>query len=131
MADIISRNNFHSGIGSRFLINTVTVADIWRKGIFAICLLVAAFMLSASLHAKDLPDFTDLVEKHGQAVVNISTVQTQQIDANHFFPGIPNIPEDSPFYEFFRRHMQPFPARENMNPVHWAQVSSSVRMVIF
>lgn len=108
MADIISRNNFHSGIGSRFLINTVTVADIWRKGIFAICLLVAAFMLSASLHAKDLPDFTDLVEKHGQAVVNISTVQTQQIDANHFFPGIPNIPEDSPFYEFFRRHMQPF-----------------------
>lgn len=90
------------------MINTVTVADIWRKGIFAICLLVAAFMLSASLHAKDLPDFTDLVEKHGQAVVNISTVQTQQIDANHFFPGIPNIPEDSPFYEFFRRHMQPF-----------------------
>lgn len=90
------------------MINTVTVADIWRKGTFAICLFVAVFMLSAPLLAKDLPDFTDLVEKHGQAVVNISTVQTQQIDANHFFPGVPNIPEDSPFYEFFRRHMQPF-----------------------
>lgn len=130
MADIISRNNFHSGIGSRFLINTVTVADIWRKGYFAICLLVAAFMLSASLHAKDLPDFTDLVEKHGQAVVNISTVQTQQIDANHFFPGIPNIPEDSPL-RVFRRHMQPFSGPRKYESVHWAQVSSSVRMVIF
>lgn len=108
MVGIISRDNFHSDIGSEFLVNTITDANIWRKSAVAIYLFVAVFILSAPLHAKDLPDFTDLVEKHGQAVVNISTVQTQQLDTNHFFPGIPNIPEDSPFYEFFRRHMQPF-----------------------
>lgn len=106
MVDIISRNNFHSGIELKFLINIVV--NILPKNILAIYLFVVASVLSVPLHAKDLPDFTDLVEKHGQAVVNISTVQTQQIGANHFFPGIPNIPEDSPFYEFFRRHMQPF-----------------------
>lgn len=85
-----------------------TVANIWRKSIPAIYLLVAAFIISTPLHAKDLPDFTDLVEKHGQAVVNISTVQTQQMDASHFFPEMPDIPEDSPFYDFLRKHMQPF-----------------------
>ena len=54
--------------------------------------------------AAQLPDFTDLVEKYGAAVVNISTTQTR--------PGlaagrgaIPNIPEDDPLYEFFRRFM--------------------------
>lgn len=65
-------------------------------------------MLPVSLEAKELPDFTDLVEKYGQAVVNISTVQTQQIGVGQFLPEIPNIPEDSPFYDFFRRHIQPF-----------------------
>ncbi|WP_292981492.1 DegQ family serine endoprotease [Nitrosomonas sp.] len=81
---------------------------MWRRAAFAIYLFLLVFVLPAPLHAKDLPDFTDLVEKHSRAVVNISTVQTQQLDANHLFPEIPNIPEDSPFYEFFRRHMQPF-----------------------
>lgn len=54
-----------------------------------------------------LPDFTGLVEKHGAAVVNISTVKARKSE-NHAFPELPNIPKDSPFYEFFRRHMQPF-----------------------
>lgn len=75
-----------------------------------LCLFLTTFMMSAQLQAKELPDFTGLVEKHGQAVVNISTVQTQQLGASQFLPEIPNIPEDSPFYEFFRRYMQPFSA---------------------
>lgn len=54
-----------------------------------------------------LPDFTSLVEKHGSAVVNISTVKASKPE-NHALPELPNIPKDSPFYEFFRRHMQPF-----------------------
>lgn len=90
----------------KLLVNTVV--NMWRRAAFAIYLFLLVFVLPAPLHAKDLPDFTDLVEKHSRAVVNISTVQTQQLDANHLFPEIPNIPEDSPFYEFFRRHMQPF-----------------------
>jgi serine protease Do len=49
-----------------------------------------------------LPDFTDLVEKYGAAVVNISTTQTNK---NPMAGRLPNIPEDDPFYEFFRRFM--------------------------
>lgn len=62
----------------------------------------------SSVHSKELPDFTGLVEEYGEAVVNISTVQTQQIAGSQIFPEIPNLPEDSPFFEFFRRYMQPF-----------------------
>lgn len=91
------------------LIPVVTATgNTWRKIVYAVCLCWTMFMLPASLEAKELPDFTDLVEKYGQAVVNISTVQTQQIGVGQFLPEIPNIPEDSPFYDFFRRHIQPF-----------------------
>ena len=61
----------------------------------------------ASAQTRELPDFTDLVERQGAAVVNISTVQTQSTLTNRAFPGAPNIPEDDPFFEFFRRHMPP------------------------
>jgi serine protease Do len=54
-----------------------------------------------------LPDFTELVEKQGPAVVNISTVQTPSAAGNRAFPGMPNIPEDDPFFDFFRRYMPP------------------------
>ncbi|MDD5058587.1 MAG: DegQ family serine endoprotease [Sideroxydans sp.] len=61
--------------------------------------LFGVFMQSAV--AKDLPDFTDLVEKQGAAVVNVST--TQIISAPQMFHGAPTLPENDPFYEFFRR----------------------------
>ncbi|MDO8437525.1 MAG: DegQ family serine endoprotease [Nitrosomonadaceae bacterium] len=72
-------------------------------------ILMILFGLSsvASAQIRELPDFTDLVEKQGAAVVNISTVQTQNTLTNRTFPGTPNIPEDDPFFEFFRRHMPP------------------------
>src|SRR4051812_25289825 len=50
--------------------------------------------------AQVLPDFADLVEKYGPAVVNINTearAPTQQ--------QVPGLSEDDPFYEFFRRFM--------------------------
>ncbi len=63
---------------------------------------IALFGLFANtLYAKDLPDFTELVEKQGPAVVNVSTTQT--IHNAQAFPGMPNLPEGDPFYEFFRR----------------------------
>jgi serine protease Do len=52
--------------------------------------------------AAQLPDFTEIVEKQGPAVVNISTTQSVR---NPLFPQIPNLQEDDPFYEFFRRFM--------------------------
>ncbi len=72
-------------------------------------ILMILFGLSsvASAQTRELPDFTDLVEKQGAAVVNISTVQTQSTLTNRTFPGMPNIPEDDPFFEFFRRYMPP------------------------
>ena len=53
-----------------------------------------------------LPNFTSLVKKQGPAVVNISTTQKagkQKTPGAH----LPAIPEDDPFYEFFRRFMPP------------------------
>jgi serine protease Do len=50
--------------------------------------------------AQLLPDFADLVEKFGPAVVNINT-QTRSAPRQQ----IPGLSEDDPFYEFFRRFM--------------------------
>ena len=52
-----------------------------------------------------LPDFADLVERHGSAVVNIST--TQVVRSGRGLPQVPNVPEDDPFFEFFRRFLPP------------------------
>jgi serine protease Do len=57
--------------------------------------------LCAFAQGRDLPDFTELVEKQGPAVVNISTSQT--VREHPKTPQIPNLEEDDPFYEFFRR----------------------------
>jgi len=56
--------------------------------------------------AQALPDFTTLVEKQGAAVVNVSTSQTVENA-----PRIP-VPEDDPFYDFFRRFGPPEGPRE-------------------
>jgi serine protease Do len=48
-----------------------------------------------------LPNFADLVEKHGPAVVNINT---QARAPRQQFEGLS---EDDPFYEFFRRFLPP------------------------
>lgn len=66
---------------------------------FFIAVLFAFF--ASMLQAKELPDFTELVEKQGAAVVNVST--TQIIRNTQAVPGMPNLPEGDPFYEFFRR----------------------------
>ena len=63
-------------------------------------LLYALFFLVPVAVAAQLPDFTELVEKQGPAVVNISTTQSVR---NPLLPQIPNLQEDDPFYEFFRR----------------------------
>lgn len=49
-----------------------------------------------------LPDFATLVEANGPAVVNISTTQTVKQGAMP--PGMPELPEGSPFNDFFRRY---------------------------
>jgi len=58
------------------------------------------FMFVPVAVAAQLPDFTELVERQGPAVVNISTTQSAR---NPLLPQVPNLQEDDPFYEFFRR----------------------------
>ena len=74
-------------------------------------LILLCFLLPVSVAAQ-LPDFTDLVERNGPAVVNIST--TQASSRNPLAQQFPNVPEDDPFFEFFRRFMpnQPGGPRE-------------------
>jgi serine protease Do len=65
----------------------------------------AAFLLATCTtvvlaQARELPDFTRLVEDQGAAVVNISTTQAARRTAN--VPQIPNM-EDEEVLEFFRR----------------------------
>ena len=61
---------------------------------------VLLLILLSAAAAAQLPDFTELVERQGQAVVNISTTQTAR---NPMGPQVPNLREDDPFFEFFRR----------------------------
>lgn len=56
-------------------------------------------------NAAGLPDFTELVDREGPAVVNISTTQTVR-DQRAMSP-FPNMPDDDPFSEFFKRFMPP------------------------
>ena len=65
-----------------------------KRLVFALCLLAP---LGA---AAQLPDFTELVAKQGPAVVNVSTTQSAR---GTLAPQIPNLQEDDPFYEFFKR----------------------------
>jgi len=73
--------------------------------------LIILFGLSTqAVVAKELPDFTELVEKQGAAVVNVST--TQIIHAPQMFQGAPNLPENDPLYEFFRRFAPQVPREQ-------------------
>jgi serine protease Do len=68
--------------------------------VFGLFLLVTA----VTAEARSLPDFVGLVKQNSPAVVNISTTQhkTASSKFRHNF-RIPDLPEDSPFNEFFER----------------------------
>ncbi|MDO9205140.1 trypsin-like peptidase domain-containing protein, partial [Methylotenera sp.] len=57
--------------------------------------------ISTNVYAKDLPDFTELAEKHGAEVVNISVTQNVRAGRNAMpFPGMEG---DEQMQEFFKR----------------------------
>lgn len=58
-------------------------------------------VMNTSANAKDLPDFTELAEKHGAEVVNISVTQNVHADPSAMpFPGMEG---DEQMQEFFKR----------------------------
>ena len=61
-------------------------------------LIVLLGLVYAGAQARSLPDFVELVDANSPAVVNIST--TQKIEGHPW--GNIDIPQDSPFGEFFR-----------------------------
>ena len=69
----------------------------------------------AIAQGRELPDFADLVERTGPAVVNIRTTERAREGRNGgAVPQMPEgIDENDPFYEFFRRF---FPPRQPGQP---------------
>ena len=71
------------------------------KSYLSVCLLlVAGLAFDAAAQGRDLPDFTQIVEQHGASVVNISTTQARPTQSQ---PRVPQLDENDPFYDFFRR----------------------------
>lgn len=61
-------------------------------------------MLSSAVHARGgLPEFTELVAENGDAVVNISTKSKPNEMASSQFPPGMEMPEGTPFDDFFKR----------------------------
>jgi serine protease Do len=71
-----------------------------KRILAGICLALLATVSLAQ--TRELPDFTELAEKQGPAVVNIST--TQVVKGQRFAHPLP-FDEDDPSYEFFKRFM--------------------------
>ena len=61
-------------------------------------LLISNILISKSIFARSLPDFTELAAENGSSVVNISTTQKT---ASSPFKGL-DIPKDTPFGELFK-----------------------------
>ncbi len=89
-----------------------------------ITLAMTWLLMSMTVQARGLPEFTELVEENGDAVVNISTKMNEDEQAQQSFPqGMPEmppgmeIPEGTPFDDFFKRFFgqpgQPQPPQPN------------------
>ncbi len=79
-----------------------------RRLLFAAALVTLNFGFAAqgSCSTVTLPDFTTLVKQVSPAVVNISTEQrTKALGRIHGF-SMPDLPQNSPFHDFFRRFLE-------------------------
>jgi serine protease Do len=87
----------------------IALKDLKMARLFFVFLLLWV-PLASFAQGRELPDFTELAERQGPAVVNISTTQMRERRST---PQMPNIEEDDPFYDFFRRFVprQPGPGQ--------------------
>jgi serine protease Do len=78
--------------------------------IFKTIIVLITFIHVSAVQARDLPDFTELVNDNAAAVVNISTTMKKS-EAGGMPPGfsMPDIPEDSPFHDFFKKYFDEMP----------------------
>ncbi|MEO8418592.1 MAG: DegQ family serine endoprotease [Methylophilaceae bacterium] len=64
---------------------------------------VICFSFAGTAFSRDLPDFTELAEKQGAAVVNISVTQVMHGGGANMGMPFPGMPDDEALGEFFRR----------------------------
>jgi serine protease Do len=80
---------------------TLSLRPLFVRALLLLALTFAAALLPGLAQAQArgslLPDFTELYEKQGPAVVSIDVTQRRR------GPRMPELSEDDPFYEFFRR----------------------------
>ncbi|HAJ71881.1 MAG TPA: protease Do, partial [Methylophilaceae bacterium] len=77
-----------------------------KKWISSVAMVLTLVLTTVYVEAKDLPDFTELAEKQGPAVVNISITATVHGQGVMGFPGMP---DDENLQEFFKRFGIPGP----------------------
>jgi serine protease Do len=80
--------------------STMKLADCSRLSLALFAAVLALAVPAAAQRLTGLPDFTELYEKQSPAVVSIDV--TQKARRGRF----PELSEDDPFYEFFRRFGQ-------------------------
>ncbi|MCW8890666.1 MAG: DegQ family serine endoprotease [Sedimenticola sp.] len=75
-----------------------------KSSITRYSVILMLLLITSLVQARSLPDFTELVEMHSPSVVNISTKQHKTTTRNKFNREfqMPDLPEGSPFNEFFR-----------------------------
>ena len=79
-----------------------------HKKLFNSFLIITLCFSSINLFANALPNFKPLVEKNSAAVVNISTTIKSSGGISPRL-NMPDIPENSPFYEFFKKYFGDVP----------------------
>ena len=67
-----------------------------------------------TVQAMELPDFTQLIERNGAAVVSINATGERQERSGS---PLPSIPEDNPFYEYFKRFFEQLPEAPHRQPL--------------
>ncbi len=99
----------------RHLKNSFSAAAFAITSLFFIP--VSVGMAPGAAHAATLPDFTDLVDKVGPAVVNIRTTERSKAALPQGLPGAPPGADDEEMQEFFRRFFgQPNPRQQQPAP---------------
>lgn len=73
-------------------------------------LIILLYLTSNMTMAQALPDFTGLIERNSPGVVNISTTLKQDNASQRGF-NMPNLPEDSPLYDFFDKFFNQNPEK--------------------
>jgi len=91
--------------------------SIWTL-VAALAGAVSFVPVTAAQSTRGLPDFTELYEQQGPAVVSVDVTQTVRRSQ------LPDLSEDDPFYEFFRRFRAAANARAISSSSRWDRASS-------